>query len=78
MRGLNAFKYLVILTSDLSWSCHVESICTKARKVLGHRRFYKHAEPTTLLTLSFIGKTPPSDIWDPHLQRDRLHIENVD
>ena len=40
------FKYLgLLLTSDLSWSKHIEGICTKTKKILGllYRRFYQHA-----------------------------------
>jgi len=36
LERVEGFKYLgVILTSDLLWSSHVESICTKSRKLLG-------------------------------------------
>ena len=84
LRGLNLFKYLgVILTSDLSWSSHVESICTKLWKLLRllYRRFYRHAEPSALLQLYQSLVRPhleyASDVWDPHLQRDIQLIENV-
>ena len=63
----------VILTSDLSWSSHVESICTKSQKLLGllYCRFYKHAEPSALLQLYRSLIRPylvyASDVWDSHL-----------
>ena len=45
------FKYLGLLfTSDLSWSRHIEGVCTKAKKILGllYRRFYQYADQQTL------------------------------
>ena len=66
-----------------SWSNHITSICTKARKLLGllYRRFYKHAEPSALFQL-YLSLVQPhleytSDVWDPHLQKDITPIDNV-
>ena len=58
LERVECFKYLgILLNSDLPWSNHITSICTKARKLLGllYRRFYKHAEPCVCMT---IGGTP--------------------
>jgi len=84
LERVKCFKYLgILLNSDLSWSNHVTSICTKARKLLGllYRRFYKHAEPSALLQLYFSLIRPhleyASDVWDPHLQKDITLMENV-
>ena len=78
------FKYLgILLNSDLSWSTHITSICTKARKLLGflYNTFYKHAEPSALFQLYLLLVWPhleyASDVWDPQLQRDITLIENV-
>jgi len=54
LERVDTFKYLgVILSSDLSWTPHVESVCTKAKKLLGllYRRFYNSAASATLLKL---------------------------
>ena len=53
------FKYLgVLLSHDLSWGEHVQSVCSKARKILGllYRRFYNNAPSNSLvqLYLSFV------------------------
>jgi len=81
---LECFNYLgVILTSDLLWSSHVESIGTKSQNLLGllYRRFYKCAEPSALVQLYHSLVRPhleyASDVWDPHLKRDIQLIENV-
>ena len=54
LEEVECFKYLGLLfTSDLSWMQHIESICTKARGLLGllYRRFYQQSQPETLLRL---------------------------
>ena len=78
-----SFKYLgILLTENLKWSSHVESVCNKARKILGliYRRF-READPPALLQLYLSLVRPHLEygchIWDPHLQKDRLLLENV-
>ena len=81
LERVECFKYLgILLKSDLSWSNHITSICTKARKLLGllYRRFYKYAEPSALFQ-HYLSLVRPhleyaSDVWDPHLQKDMSGI----
>ena len=78
------FKYLGLLfTSDLSWSRHIEGVCTKAKKILGllYRRFYQHADQQTLRQL-YISIVRPhmeyaAPVWDPHLRKDQDLLEST-
>ena len=40
-------------SDDLTWSCHIESVCCRARRQLGfiHRLFCPHSDAGTILTL---------------------------
>ena len=44
------FKYLgILITADLSWTVHINMICTKARRLVGmlYRQFYQDADTST-------------------------------
>ena len=81
---VNTFKYLgLLISSDLSWTNHIENICSKARKLLGllYRRCYRFSDQNTLLQLytslvrpHFEYATP---VWDPHLQRNIQLLERT-
>ena len=69
---VTSFKYLgIIFSSNLSWSLHIQSICSKARQIIGviYRSFYQHASPQTLFTLYCSLVLPHltycSSVWDP-------------
>ena len=79
-----SYKYLgVILTSDLSWSKHVSSVCMKARKIVGliYRHFSPHSSTSTLLYLYLCLIRPHLEyaaaVWAPHFKRDIAFLENV-
>jgi hypothetical protein len=83
LERVTSFKYLgILLNEDLKWSSHVESVCNKARKILGliYRRFCD-ADPSALLQLYLSLVRPHLEygchIWDPHLQKDRVLLENI-
>ena len=77
---VDCFKYLgLMLSSDLSWSKHIVSICSKAKRLLGllYRCFYHHASPQVLLEMYLTLVRPhteyASTVWDPHLQTSLQH-----
>ena len=84
LESVPTFKYLgLLLTSDLSWSKHIEGACTKAKKILGllYRRFYQHADQDTLCQL-YISIVRPhmeyaAPVWDPHLRKDQDLLEST-
>ena len=84
MQRVDCYKYLgLLLTTNLSWSAHISTICTKAKKILGliYRRFYGSANQTILKQLYLSLVRPHLEyacqIWDPHLVRDKKMLENV-
>ena len=84
LEQVETFKYLgVLLSSELSWSAHIESICTKARKLSGllYRRFYGNVNQQSMYSLYSTLVRPhleyAAPIWDPHLVKDVKKLENV-
>ena len=84
LEQVETFKYLgILLSSDLSWSAHIESICTKARKLIGllYRRFYGNIDDHSLLELYSVLVRPhleyAAPVWDPHLTKDTNKLESV-
>ena len=84
LEQVETFKYLgIFLSSDLSWSAHIESICTKARKLIGllYRRFYGNVDDHSLLELYSVLVRPhleyAAPVWDPHLTKDTNKLESV-
>ena len=79
-----SFKYLgVLLSFDLSWSQHIETICCKARKLLGliYRRYFHHTDIPTFLRL-YVSLVRPhletaAPIWSPHHLQDIHALESV-
>ena len=84
LERVESYKYLgLLLTNNLSWSPHITNICSKAKQVLGllYRRFYGYADDNTLKQLYLSLVRPHLDyacqIWDPHLAKDKVKLENV-
>ena len=84
LERVDSYKYLgVLLTGDLSWSLQVETVCQKARRILGllYRRFYGRASQDSLKQLYLSLVRPHLEyacqVWDPHLSRDKNALEKV-
>ena len=81
---VNSYKYLgFIISSDLSWSNHIEYICNKAKRMLGilYRQFSSNSNETALIRLYLTLVRPlleyGAEVWHPHLIKDTLALENV-
>ena len=85
LEQVESFKYLgVLLSNNLSFSQHIQTICTKARKILGllYRKFYMNMSNKALLQL-YISLVRPhleyaSPVWNPHLKKDIKQLEEVE
>ena len=80
---VESFKYLgVIISSDLSWSTHINSTCTKGRKQLGflYRNFYQ-ANHDSIAYLYKATVLPILDycccMWDPYQSTHTAKFEKV-
>ena len=78
------YKYLgVILSSNLSWTPHVERIVAKTQKLIGmlYRQFYQWTNPE-VLTKIYMSLIRPhleyaAPVWSPDLSKDINKLENV-
>ena len=77
MEKVTSMKYLgVHISSDLSWSTHIDIITSKARRTLGfiYRKFYRNVNSSVLTKLYTTLVRPLLEyccaVWDPHLQKD--------
>ena len=84
LEQVEVFKYLgVLISSDLSWSAHIDSICAKGKKLIGllYRRFSSNVHSERLLEMYKSLVRPhfeyAAPVWDPHLLKDIKSVENV-
>ena len=80
VEAVSSYKYLGVLSSDLSWSARVKMITTKAKKMLGYFIVYfRHLSSCKPLSL-YVAQVRPileygAVVWDPFLKKDRLLLE---
>ena len=69
---VTSYKYLgVLLSSDLSWSPHVERQCASGKRLLGllYRQFSKHITDPSVLSRLFCSPhlEYAAQVWNPYL-----------
>ena len=74
-----------LFTTDLSWTAHINMICTKARRLVGmlYRQFYQDLDAdTSTLKQVYVSNIRPHleyacQVWDPYWQKDIDMLESV-
>ncbi len=72
LERVETFKYLgLLLSTDLSWSRRIDSVCSRAKKILGllYRQYYSRVDSTTIRQLYISLVWPHLEygctVWDP-------------
>ena len=84
LQEVDSYKYLgILLSSDLSWAQHIQSICGKAKKLVGliYRRFSQHSSPESLLQM-YVALARPhleyaSPVWSTSKVGEINSLEKV-
>ena len=81
---VSSLKYLgVTISDDLTWSKHIQTISSKARRIIGmlYRQFYHYTSTPVLLHLYKTQIRPhleyASVVWDSYLAKDIQLLEGV-
>ena len=85
LEQVTKYKYLgVTISSNLSWSPHIEQIGASARKVVGliYRNFANNINYLMTILCLYISLVRPRleyalQVWDPHLLKDICKLGNV-
>ena len=83
LKSVNNAKYLgCTITSDLTWTNHINNICGKANKTLGFLRRNLNIGSTTTKQNAYNSLVRPiveyaSTVWDPYTQKDIHTLEMV-
>ena len=77
-----SYRYLgVLITASLSWSDHITTVCSKARRQLGYLYKNNHVTPDTLKTLYiayiWLLLEYAVPVWDPHHKKDVVALESI-
>jgi len=80
-RGRVRYGRFHCISSDLSWSNHINSICAKAKRILGllYKQYCNHVEGD-FLKLLYISLVRPHmeygcAVWDPYILKDKRNFE---
>ena len=85
MEIVESYKYLgVVISSDLSWTPHIQQICMKARKILGllYRNLAKYASESSTILKMYKALVRPhleyaAQVWSPYTVKDVQILEKV-
>ena len=84
MQRVDCYKYLgLLITNNLTWSAHINSKCSHAKKILRliYRQFYSSANQDTLRQLYVLLVSPHLEyswqVLDPHFVKDKKMLEDV-
>ena len=84
MEEVETFKYLgLLISSDLSWNDHIDSVCSKAKRILGllYRRYYNLVDNATIKQLYIALVRPHMEyacvVWDPYTHKNIKALEQV-
>ena len=85
MEVVRSYKYLgVVISSDLSWSSHIQLVCMKAKKILGliYRNFAKYTSDSSVLLKMYKALVRPhleyaAQVWSPYMVKDIQLLEKV-
>ena len=83
LKNVNDNPYLgLILSKDLKWSTHIDTICKKASSTLGFiqrnlKRCPKVCKMTAYISLVRSTLEYGATIWDPYLEKDINKIEKI-
>ena len=79
LERVETFKYLgLLLLPDLSWFNYIDSVCSRAKKILGllYRQYYHHADSEAIRQLYITLFRPHLEyacplVWDPHTYKNK-------
>ena len=85
MEVVRSYKYLgVIVSSDLSWSSHIQLVCMKAKKILGliYRNFAKYTSDSSVILKIYKALVRPhleyaAQVWSLYTVKDIELLEKV-
>lgn len=83
IRQVEEFKYLgVTITSKLSWTAHIDGICSAARRKLGFLKYKLGRSSSSLKLRAYKVIVRPSleyasIVWDPHTAGNIQKIEKI-